>query len=562
MNTTSVKITFGLYASIKDDAALDTSGIQEQPFSSASDVKKGAIAGCPYITLEPDYWLLDGTYKFMPDVDPRVGIMSANMSDGSGNFDAPPILKISFSEPHSIGGITLKFAEYSGDYCNSLALIYRNAAGAVIASDVYDPSGISFSSERAVDGFQAIEITFLSTNRPFRYFRLTGVDFGNLITFTKVDIKSASVVQQVDPISTVNSIDTFELDLWSSEAAFSIINPTGDYAQLHNKQPIEVTETIDGEDIYIGRFYLDEWENKTENVIHFRCFDAMGVLDSIPYLGGIIDGRSVKSELDRILGDTGFQYEIDDALAAIPLRGLIPICSCREALHQVVFAIGAYITCSRTSFIKIKKTVLAKDIATPDYTITKAEKGMEQSVALKTLVTGVEITSHQYAENTDATQLYNDVLAAGQQTIEFTAPMHSLTITGASIVESGSNYAVLSVPIDGIVTLVGLGYDDIAIKHGIYTSDLPAGTVKNTLSIPSATLINEDNADEACLRVYEYHQQRFWQKVKLFVSLATPGSTAEIDTLYNQKISGVVESMSIDLAGGFISQTDIIGAVA
>jgi hypothetical protein len=62
-------------------------------------------------------------------------------------------------------------------------------------------------------------------------------------------------------------------------------------------------------------------------------------------------------------------------------------------------------------------------------------------------------------------------------------------------------------------------------------------------------------------RIYDYYQQRYLQKVKLFAPLAQPGDVALIDTLYNQQIRGVIEKMSADLANGFTVQAEITGVV-
>ena len=80
--------------------------------------------------------------------------------------------------------------------------------------------------------------------------------------------------------------------------------------------------------------------------------------------------------------------------------------------------------------------MLASDLITADYTITKAQIGMNPSLTLKTLVTGVEITAHSYIPNSEVIELYNSTLAAGLHTITFDAPMHDLAVTGATI--SGS----------------------------------------------------------------------------------------------------------------------------
>ena len=50
--------------------------------------------------------------------------------------------------------------------------------------------------------------------------------------------------------------------------------------------------------------------------------------------------------------------------------------------------------------------------------------------------------------------------------------------------------------------------------------------------------------------------------VKLFAPIEEVGTVVIIDTLYEKQLQGVIEKMSIDLAGGMVAQVEIIGAEA
>jgi hypothetical protein len=91
----------------------------------------------------------------------------------------------------------------------------------------------------------------------------------------------------VNPLSVILPVNTLDLSLFSSDATFSIINPSGDYAALEERQPLDVYERIGAGEIYIGQYYLDKWENPSNNQVEFRCIDLMGILETLPYLGGI-----------------------------------------------------------------------------------------------------------------------------------------------------------------------------------------------------------------------------------------------------------------------------------
>jgi hypothetical protein len=416
------------------------------------------------------------------------------------------------------------------------------------------------------------------------------VQFGS-VTFTGTAVKSVTVIEQVDPLATTLPITTCEIVLYSEDADFSLINPTGDYAALTYKQPITVYETVGATNVFIGQFYLDTWQNVSDTLIQLNCIDLICILDAYTYDGGIwLTATTMLALLTDILNDVGAAFELDPDLEAFELTGWLPICSYREALQQIAIAAGAYVMCARQNgYIKFGKTFLSGAIdrgvicgvtgcgqgrvraqrwrpgqwvsLVPEIVITKAEKGSSQSLTKRTQVTGVEVTAHDIAAGTNNTELFNGTLTVGTHKVTFSQPMHTLTVTGATISESGANYAILTVASPGAVVLSGLVYIDTAKVFSVYDGTLPAGSKTNVLTVTNATLVNSTNAQDIAQRIYDYYAQRLLQKVKLYAPTASTGNVVVIDTLYGQQIRGVVEKMSIDLSGGFVVQADIVGVV-
>lgn len=562
MSRTSPVVTFGLYAmAIKQDSTPLATDLQ--PFSKLTDLKTGNVTNKPYVTCEPNFWLLDGNYKFKPsDALTHIGLMSLAMSGSDANFLVSPVLTVTFSTVHTTDGLTLRGAQYSGDYANSVKIAFYDDADVLIREDNYAPASWEFSTEQAVADFKKIIITFYSTNKPFRYLRLLGINFGQVVNFSGSEIKSAIVVEQVSPISIELPVNTLELRLYSSDTAFSIIAPAGNYASLQNKQPMDVYETIGNDTIYIGQYYLDTWENPSETEIVFNAIDMIGVLDTIPYMGGIwLTATTAGALIENILSAINTPYALDPALESAEIKGWLPICSTRDALQQIAFALGAYITCARTGIVQINKSTLVSDLTTYDSVITKSEKGMEQSLTLKTLVTGVEVTAHNYMTNTTSSELFNGALSVGTHTISFSSPQHNLSITGAAIASSGANYAIVTVSSPGTVVLSGQGYTDANQVYGVYNGTLDPSVKSNILSIPGATLVSNSIALATAQRVYDYTQERYVQKLKLYTPSAEVGKSVLVDALYNRQIAGIVERMTVDLSGGYTAKAEITGLV-
>jgi hypothetical protein len=564
MTATSPRVSFGFYATtVKQDATPTCS--DKQSFSKMNDLVIDNVAPRSYITYEQDFWLLNGGYRFMPTIDAaiHVGLMSESMSDASGNFSSPPVLVVNFTEDQSIDSLTLHFSQYSNDYADDIDVAYYDSSAVLISTTNYTPTSWEFSTEDAASNFRQIKITFNSTNKPYRYLRVMGIDYGELIVFEGTDVMKASLIEQVDPISAKLPNNTLELTIYSANSQFSMINPAGDYSALQYRQELAVYEKVGADTLYLGNYYLDDWESPSDKLILFKCVDLIGVLDTVPYYGGLwATGEITVSELlEDMFTAIDTPYDLDVELYDIPVVGWIPVTTYREALQQIAFMAGASVSCSRSGVVQIYKSILASDTWTGEYSITKAMKGMEQSLTLKVLVTGVEVTSHNYVENTTSTELYNGTLDAGTHTIVFNVPVHGLEITGASISTSGANYATIVVAESGVVVLSGLGYTDTSKVYGVYTTGLEANVKTNVLTVSNATLVNESNVLTIANKVYNYYQQRYLQKIKMYAPIIEPGKSATVSTLYNQEILGTIEKMTTSLTGGFVSNVEITGVV-
>jgi hypothetical protein len=165
---------------------------------------------------------------------------------------------------------------------------------------------------------------------------------------------------------------------------------------------------------------------------------------------------------------------------------------------------------------------------------------------------------HDIIEGTGFRTLFKGTLAEGEHEINFSQPMHDLSVTGATITESGANYAMLDVDSEGTVELTGQVYIDTVTVYGVYMS-VASGVKENILQITDASLVNSNNGATVAQRIYDYYQQRYVIKPKLYAPSVEPGRSVSVDTVYGQKISGVVEKMEVDLAGGFIAKTTVVG---
>jgi hypothetical protein len=709
---TSTEISFGLFdVSAKPDSS--PSCPDKQPFVDIDQLKLDAVTAPPSATLEPNSWFLDGTFSAFPD-EPETktfGLWSASISEANGAFNAPPVLTIEFTENHSSMGVSFEFDPYGDNHPNHINIKWYGSGGTVLLADEdFHPASWRYSALHTVENYDKLVITFYSMSVPYRYLKLQKINYGVLREFGPDEVIEAGILEEINPISAELSINTLNFRLYSPDGDFNILNPQGIYTLLQQRQPLVVTERINGASKPMGTFFLDEWENPTEHTFAMTAMDAIGIMDGTTYKGGIYKnlltenqygietdttgftpyfsetierdttehwegtaslkiisnpadgdhiikvvgpltlgsstgnhplkagekitfsfyrksdgtgrararmvfknasggsisevsapnvavptswerhvftytvpdgcaGAEVRISLNAsgtvwvdnlylgppewasgadlmadILTDAGFGYDIDSSYAAIPVYGWLPISSHREALQQVAFAVGAVVDTSRSDIIRVYP--LPTSVSG---TITKDRRFTGGGVKMRGLVTGVEVTAHNYVESSETVELFNGALAAGEHEITFMEPMHDLSISGATILTNNCNYARVNVASPGTVVLSGKRYVDTTQVYGVYMGTLPAGAKENILKVEEATLVSGANAQATAQRVYDYYQKRIEQTVSMVLGNEQVGQTVNVETLYNQERTGAIESLETDLTGGFRTKVVIVG---
>mgnify|MGYP001013365753 FL=1 len=487
---TKTAISFGLVdVTAKPDSIFIAD--DKQSFVDMQQLKYDELEIRKFATLEKDYFRLDGTFELFPD-DPTehdFGLWSSSMSEGNGEFVNPVMLTIEFTELHNSLGLTFTFHEATDDYCTAMNVRWYGTSNSLLSNMDFNPGSTVYFADNAVEGYTKIIITFYSTNKPYRYLKLPQLDFGQIKLFSGRDLINANILEEIDPISSELRINTLNFTLYSEDAEFSSAIAARDSMLLY--------EYLDGVKKKMGTYYLDEWENEDEYNINMSTIDLVGVLDGTNFAGGTYSNVTAGFIINEIMMSANAEYEFDEGLGSKMLSGLIPVCTHREALQQVAFAIGGIVDCSRTHKIKIypMPTVLSGHIG-------KDRKFEGHKLKLKPLVTGVEVTAHNYVNGEDNPRIF-----------------------------------------------------------GVYSTSLAPGDKENILKVEEATLVSNSNALEVAQRVYDYFQMRHQNEGEILLQNEECGQIVTIDSLHNQKIKGIVEKLDIDLTGGFIAASTITGGL-
>jgi hypothetical protein len=230
--------------------------------------------------------------------------------------------------------------------------------------------------------YDKIVLTFKRTALPCRYAKIEHILFGVLRQFGMAELRSASVVNEMDGITESLPISTFKWRLDSRENVDFLF-------QL--KQPMEIYNDSN----LLGVYYIDSHNRKTERIYDIECYDAIGVLSESPFHGGVYSNKSAKALMAEIIGeDFAIEYAadvVDTNLTGIIAEGKTK----RDALQQVLFRWGVCMATDGGDVLKVFNL---------DTSLTEIGKGQTffgTSIKTSSIVTEVRVTAHIYTKDSN-----------------------------------------------------------------------------------------------------------------------------------------------------------------
>lgn len=279
------------------------------------------------------------------------------------------------------------------------------------------------------------------------------------IEFKDQEVVEATVTQEVNPLSLELPASTADVTIYTTNPEFNPFSNGYYYQSLKANTAADLLEYKDGEDpVYIGRFYLDEWDNPSEGILTFSLQDAIGVMQNITFEGIFYENETtLASIIDYLNIYAPCELSVDPEIAGMELSGFLPgNVSLRETLQQVCFAAGAYASTQGSDQIQIKPANQIHSLAIPtadasfydnaasiyddpdtiysDYitqdTITDNDKLDRQELRILPMVTGIELIAHNYVKATTKETIFDDTLQPGDYKIVFDKPYADITVSG------------------------------------------------------------------------------------------------------------------------------------
>lgn len=521
---------------------------------------------------------LDGSCLLLPQNTETVGVgwWSEQLSGDYGIFANPIVLTLNSAYYFSSKGITLIFDENNDVYANNVKIKWYGENKLLSEKDFAPDDAIYFCSND-VDFYNKLEITFYSINMPKNRLKLHSIEYGFGAEFTSSEMKSVKMIQEVDPLTTEISVNTCDFELTSKRDI--------EYS-FQERQPIEIY--FNGK--LRGKSFIKNFTRKTKTQWSVKTEDYIGLLETVPFVGGIYENEIATNLLKNIFDTAKVPYTIQEGqFDGIRLSGYIPFTNCREALMQVAFAMGATVDTSNRQDVYLY--VLSDNLT---QTIPRGRILQGQSFSNETRMTAFELTAHQYIPIEDEKKLYEaEKSGVGDNIfVEFSEPIQSSSLRIISgdgeIIERGTNYAIINAG-EGCV-LQGKTYEHKEFIKRKTNPIILVTDTENVVSIKDATLVSKNNVDNLLIRCYNYYinsrtvnlkivenkhkvvgdavkygDKKYgtfkYGKRSILTVYDTPvnvGDLIETETEYLGNIQGRVIKQSFNLNGGIITKDTVM----
>lgn len=469
----------------EDDANVSTNGAM--PFCDAARLPHGGSTAA-ITSGELNCWGLDGSFEPLNGQD--IAFWSTAMSGADGVFETSPVITVTFSQQHSSLGVTLVADTSTGGHCNSVNIKWYQ--GATLKADVdFTPSSASYYCRQTVTSYDKVVITLHSTNLPYRYAKLEHIIFGVYRTFDMTDLRKASLVNQTNGISEELPISSMSWVLDSREDV--------DY-MFQLKQPVEVRN----DSSLIGVYYIDSFSRTAKSIYNIDCYDAFGVLDEIPFPGGVYTAKSAMALLTEI---TGLYFSVDfDGVTDMSLTGIIEPCTLRDAIQQVLFAWGV---CGSTDG---RESIRVFNLPTVSEEVSKDRTYAGTSVETSSIVTEVRVTAHVFAQDAN-----------------------------------------------GSVEIGGVKYSDTKTVYTVSNPDVTASDKQNVVEVAGATLVSPSIGQATAQRVYDYYLRRNICKSKILWAGERLGDRMTIHNTWDGTETGNLLKMEITLSNTVAGNFETLG---
>ena len=380
------------------------------------------------------------------------------------------------------------------------------------------------------------------------------------------DVESAVAYCKSTIVDDELTYDTFEAEVWDYAYALLMLADSGPSVNMMNSSGrfmlarqsrndladftygAPVTWTHKGK--IVLRQFLESVKRTGKYKYLLSCVSGIGLIAQSRHYGGLYSNVPFSTVLSDIIGGV-FPYTVDADVASIAIFGWLPVDNRRANLRKLLTATGVVIKTNADGIIRFA----APSTSAPS-AISDAEIQIGGSVDRPTPYQAVKITEHAFAKTpNDILTTLLDGEAVGDNIITpkgarvlgsiitFADPMHDLSITGSTILESGVNYAVLAPSMACMLTGYKYSHTTRVVTAGSLTASEQA-----TKRLDNCTLVNVFNADSVAQRWLEYFSGQKEISVNAVWNGEHPADAVAFSDPFDDAAMGLIESQDVRMS--------------
>lgn len=316
-----------------------------------------------YATLEPNRWLLDGSFNIFPDgyqVPENMGYTMDALSGADGAFEEPQVL----TQPIERAGILQAFSVYfSPDELDGVAADFT--VEVVQGSTAYFSKTITGNTKSSVafEGFTVqnpdlIRLTVTRWSLPGRRVRVTEILPGVYEEWTDKMLAAFSTTQQADFSCITLPYGTMHLSLNNVTKRFEPRRKTGLFASIEDRQGIEAligvklpSGGVEYKRVGVYYQYGDGWKTSNNDMsIDWALVDIVGLVAERTYLPPATLPTTLEGWISSVVAQLGdnfrSKYHVDPAYAKKPVtakdKAAVTGKKCGDILRWACMATGTF----------------------------------------------------------------------------------------------------------------------------------------------------------------------------------------------------------------------------
>lgn len=359
---TSAKVNFEILDNAAyTDASLSASS--EAPLSRIVQVtNKTRQMSNKYATFERDYFRLDGSFRIPPrpeEANSELGWWSGDICGADGVFEVPQVFTLNFSEPHNSMGLTLIFDATANEYPSDFDInVYQENDVLIATETVSTNKKTTYVWVKGLDDYGKIVITIRKWAKPYRRARIVEIDFGVFQVYEGDKLVKVNLIEQMNVVGDTLPANELKFVIDNSNKEFNILNPSGFYRFLKERQEISLSIGVEIEDdlfeyVSMKGYYLTDWQSDEGALT--TTFTARNVFELLEkeYVQTVV--KNLYELAVDVLIKAGIpKYFIDPTLKEIQTNGFIDKVTYRKALQCIGIASKSAVYQDRNGILIIK----------------------------------------------------------------------------------------------------------------------------------------------------------------------------------------------------------------